>query len=133
MIRCLQFLFIVVCLFFVSGCEAIIASRIAYESAVSEQEHAAYTDYYFSVLNTNLLLKKLNLALNPVIPEDKWRAEYRLRLEYTDYYYDVIAGSAKTNGAPFIPTTSFEEWKTNEYIRMQISQKANLNKSQRRR
>src|SRR5665213_156227 len=115
MIKCLQFLFITICLVCVSGCIPVASGLIAYDSAVSQQEHGAYTDYYFTVLNTNLLLEKQNLAPNPVIPEDEWRAEYRLRLEYTDYYYDVIAKNAKTNGPAFVPITPIEEWRTNEY------------------
>jgi hypothetical protein len=119
MIRCLQFLFIATCLVCVSGCLPVGTSWvIAYNSAVSKQEHAAYTDYYFSVLDNNLRQEKQGLSPNPVMPEEKWLVEeHRPRLEYTKYYDDIITENAKTNESAYVPKTMipFDEWKTNEY------------------
>lgn len=104
----LQSLFVVVCAVWISGCVPVASGVIAYDSAVSHQEHAAYTDYYFST------------SPNPVIPEDKWVKEYRLKLEYTQFYHDTIAENAKTNEPNYVlkPIAPFEEWKTNEYQQM---------------
>jgi hypothetical protein len=104
----------------------VATSVIAYDSAVSRQEHAAYTDYYFNVLDNNLRQEKQELSPNSVTPEDKWIEDYNLRLEYTKYYHDIIAENAKTNGPAYIPTTPFEEWKTNEYKQMLIKRAENL-------
>jgi len=117
MTRYLQFLLIVVSSVFVSGCVPIVGSTIAYKSAVSNQEHGAYTDYYFGVLKDNSRRENQGLAPNPITPEDQWVKEYNLRLEYTQYYHDALAANLETN-KPFSvlkPIAPFEEWKTNEY------------------
>ncbi|HEY5298101.1 MAG TPA: hypothetical protein VIK59_09245 [Verrucomicrobiae bacterium] len=101
----LKLLFIALATALLSGCVPVVTSYIAYSSAMSNQEHAAYTQYYFAT------------APNPVIPEDQWIKEYRLKGEYTHYYYNAIA---QTN---FAAIPSFEEWKTNEYVKMVAEQR----------
>lgn len=112
-------MFVIACLFCFSGCLPVGTSWvIAYNSAVSNQEHGAYSDYYFSVLNNNLNREKQGLSPSPIMPEEKWLVEeYRPRLEYTKYYHDVITADANMNGTPYVSKIiiPFDEWKTNEY------------------
>jgi len=120
LVRCFFLVAILVGSIFISGCDSVVASVLAVDAAVSYQEHAAYTDYYFNIRDNNLRREQQGLASNPIVPEKEWVAEYRLRLAYTKYYHDAIAENTKRNEPVLAlkPIAPFEEWKTNEYIHM---------------
>ena len=85
------------------GCDTIAGSVIAYDSAVSSQEHAAYTEYLFPTQAENESLQQAGKPPLPITPEKEWRKDYKLRLKYADYYTRQAASNA--------PVHSFEEWK----------------------
>ena len=86
------------------GCVPVASGVIAYESAISAQEHAAYTDYLFAQQAKNRSLVEAGEKPLFIIPEKRWRNEiYRPRLEYARYYTRQTSSNA--------PVHSFEDWK----------------------
>jgi hypothetical protein len=86
------------------GCVPVASGFISYESAVSHQEHAAYTEYLFAAQAENESLQQAGKPPLPIAPEKEWRKNvYRLRLEYADYYTRQTSSNA--------PAHSFEMWK----------------------
>jgi hypothetical protein len=89
---------------FFQGCVPVASGFISYESAVSHQEHGAYTEYLFATQADNESLRKAGKPPLPIIPENQWRKDvYTLRLEYADYYTRQTSSNA--------PVHTFEMWK----------------------
>ena len=83
-------------------------SVIAYDSAVSSQAHAAYTDYLFATQAENKALQEAGKPPQPIILETEWRKDiYTPRLDYADYYTRQTSSNA--------PVHSFEDWKVIDY------------------
>src|SRR5665213_446969 len=82
--------FMLCCLLFVGaflqGCVPIATGVIAYDNAISFQEHSAYTEYLFSQQAKNKSLPQGGEPIQPILPESIWRKDYRLRLQYAEYY-----------------------------------------------
>ncbi len=89
------------------GCDTITGSVIAYDSAVSSQEHAAYTEYLFATQAENESLQQAGKPPLPITPEKEWRKDYKFRLEYADYFTRQTSANA--------PVHSFEVWKEIDY------------------
>jgi hypothetical protein len=89
--------------FLSQGCVPVVTSAIAYDSAISHQRHAAYTEYLFAILAENRSLELAGKPTSPVMPEKEWQMEiYTPRLEYAAYYTRQTSSNA--------PIHSFEDW-----------------------
>lgn len=103
---------------------------IAYQSALSSQHHAAYTDYFFEMQAKNETLQKTGLPQETILPKEKWLDDYyRPRLAYADYYATYTENKRSTNS--LIP---YEIWKETAYKQMlQARTKTTLRADPRRR
>lgn len=95
-------------LFFVvsllQACVPVASGVIAYESSISAQQHAAYTEYLFAIQASNNTCQQRGEAPVPIVPEKEWiNNTYKPRLEYAAYYSRQISSNA--------PVHSFEVWK----------------------
>jgi hypothetical protein len=108
MTRALLLGFLFPAVFLLQACVPVATSVIAYDSAVSAQEHAAYTEYLFAALAENDSLWQSGKAPLPIFAEDKWRNDiYKMQLKYADYYSRQVSSNA--------PVHSFEVWKEVDY------------------
>jgi len=80
------------------GCIPVAASAIAYQSALSAQNHSAYTDYLFATRAKNAERKRAGEAEEPILSKDKWLAEIETpRREYAEYFDAYQHKNSPTN------------------------------------
>ena len=105
------FCFSVAAAFFLSACVPVLTSVIAYDAAVSSQEHAAYTDYLLKMQAKNKTLQQTSEQPEPIITKAKWVSDvYRPKLEYAEYYVKHTGTNSSATAS-----LSFEVWKETEY------------------
>lgn len=101
---------LLICLM-IQGCVPVATSAIAYQSAISSQEHAAYTDYLFAAEAQNKSKQQEGQPIQPILNKEVWLKEvYRPRLAYAKYY--VVQ---TREGASVSSIKSFEVWRESEY------------------
>src|SRR6266545_2573882 len=88
------------------GCIPMASGFIAYSSAISAQQHAAYADYIFAVEAHNKILRQEGQPIEPTLSKERWLHDiYKPKLAYAEYYESHTKEQASSNSV-----ISFEIW-----------------------
>src|SRR6266496_5552907 len=92
--RPLLFVLMVGC-WLAQGCIPVASSVLAYSSAISAQQHAAYADYIFAVEAHNKTLRQEGQPTEPTLSKESWLQDiYKPKLAYAEYYVNQASSNS---------------------------------------